>query len=61
MGLYLFSVTPRTFAVVDRGMAGYKYVNDKEESLAFKDMIDRGAHTSFITEIFRGLYHHNVI
>lgn len=49
-------VTPRTFAVVGRGMAGYKYVNDKEESLAFKDMIDRGAHTSFITEIFRGIF-----
>uniref|UniRef100_A0A8D8UQX7 NADH dehydrogenase [ubiquinone] iron-sulfur protein 8, mitochondrial n=1 Tax=Cacopsylla melanoneura TaxID=428564 RepID=A0A8D8UQX7_9HEMI len=47
-------VTPRTLAV--SGRTYYKYVNDKEDSLAFKDMLERGVHTSFITEIFRGFF-----
>ncbi|KAL1454652.1 hypothetical protein WDU94_010866 [Cyamophila willieti] len=57
-GVKLYSVcsrvTPRTLAV--SGRTYYKYVNDKEESLAFKDLIDRGIHTSFLTEICRGFF-----
>ncbi|KAI8129078.1 hypothetical protein FF38_04606 [Lucilia cuprina] len=50
----LMSSNPQEAKDIVHVPAGYKYVNNKEESMDLKDVTDRAASTIFLSELMRG-------